>query len=442
MNYNDYAIQFIIKTDWGNLPAKVQHQSKRCLLDALGAMLAGMETPVANIITHIGEQQYQGNEATILLSGKKCSASGAALVNGFAGNALDIDDGYRMVKGHPGACILPVILAASEMAASCSGKQFLAALAIGYEIGIRAGLIRHACYQTFHSSGSWGAIAGAAAAGKIMGLTIAALQSAMGTAEYHAPIAPMMKGIEKPAMTKDSIGWGAMVAMMSVLMAEKGFSGIKPIFDDTPQREWVESLGHKYEMLSLYFKPYAACRWAQPAISGALKIMRNNAIFLDDIFRINVLTFKEAVALSRVHPQNTEEAQYNLAFPLAAALIDDEVGSKQILPPRIFDRQILNLADNVHTEVSEAFDRLFPEKTFAEVIIHTKDGNIFSSGPVEAEWEPPDNLPSDVEIEEKFHRLVAPILGVQQTHQLRSLIWNLDNCDNTQKLIRLCVKGL
>jgi 2-methylcitrate dehydratase PrpD len=241
-------------------------------------------------------------------------------------------------------------------------------------------------------------------------------------------------------MGKDSIGWGAMVAMMSVLMAEKGFTGVKPIFDDTPQPEWVESLGHHYEMLNLYFKPYAACRWAQPAIAGALKVSKENEIFTEDIVCIQVRTFKEAKSLSDIHPQNTEEAQYNLAFPLAAALIDGELGPDQIMPPRIFDRQILDLSDKVQTEVSEEFDQLFPEKTFAEVIIQTKPGSTLSSGPVEADWEPPDNLPSDSEIEEKFHGLVTPVLGVSQTHQLCSLIWDIDNCRNIRELIELCIK--
>jgi 2-methylcitrate dehydratase PrpD len=439
-NPTDYVIRFILDTNWQNIPTDVQHQSKRCLLDTLGALLAGTETPVGGLMAGIATAQFNGNDATILVSGSRVSASGAALANGFAGNALDIDDGYRLIKGHPGSCILPVVLSASEVADNCPGSQFLTAMIIGYEIGIRAGLIRHAVYPTYHTSGSWGSISGAAAAGKLMGLEGNALLNALGTAEYHAPIAPMMKGIETPSMGKDSIGWGAMVAMMSVLMAEKGFTGIKPIFDDTPQREWVESLGHHYEMLNLYFKPYAACRWAQPAIAGALKVSKDNEIIPEDIVRIQVRTFKEAKSLSDIHPQNTEEAQYNLAFPLAAALIDGEVGPEQILPPRIFSSQILKLADKVDTEVSELFDQLFPEKTCAEVIVHTESGASFSSDTMEAPWEPPDNLPSDSEIEEKFHGLVDPILGVQQTHQLCSLIWNLDNCYNIQELIGLCLK--
>ena len=97
------------------------------------------------------------------------------------------------------------------------------------------GLIRHATYQTYHASGSWGAIGGAAAAGKLLGLTQESIRHAMGIAEYHAPIAPMMKGIASPSMVKDGIGWGAMVAMSSTLLARDGFTGIEPLFNDTPR---------------------------------------------------------------------------------------------------------------------------------------------------------------------------------------------------------------
>ncbi|MBW2670706.1 MAG: MmgE/PrpD family protein, partial [Deltaproteobacteria bacterium] len=111
-NPTDYVIRFILDTNWQNIPTDVQHQSKRCLLDTLGALLAGTETPVGGLMAGIATAQFNGNDATILVSGSRVSASGAALANGFAGNALDIDDGYRLIKGHPGSCILPVVLSA------------------------------------------------------------------------------------------------------------------------------------------------------------------------------------------------------------------------------------------------------------------------------------------------------------------------------------------
>lgn len=440
MGLTDCAIQFIVDTDWENVPAAVQHQAKRCLMDTLGALIAGNETPVREVMTRVAKKQLCGDEATILVSGERVSVAGAVLVNGFAANALDIDDGHRLVKGHPGACTLPVILAAGEMVPSCSGKAFLTALVIGYEIGIRAGLIRHALYRTYHSSGSWGAISGAAVAGKLLGLDKKRLFHAMGTAEYHAPIAPMMKGIATPSMGKDSIGWGALVAILSVLMAREGFTGITPLFDDTPESEWVENLGREYKMMNVYFKPYAACRWAQPAVVGSLKIVRENRISPRDIRDICVRTFEAATKLPCTPPENTEQAQYNLSFPVAAALIDGEVGPKQVLPPRLYNSQILDLADRVHTEVSINFEKMFPSKACAEVVIETHQGKIFNSGPVEAMWEPPDTLPSDSELEEKFHWLVDPVLGQEKTDTLAALIWDLDKMEDLSILINHCQK--
>jgi len=420
MNYTQHTLSFILNTTWDQIPTEVRHQSKRCLLDTLGALLAGMNTPVGRLMTNIGTDQFRGEEATILVSGRRTSATGAALANGFAANALDIDDGYRLIKGHPGACVLPAILAAGEMAGECSGETFLTAMIIGYEIAIRAGLIRHRLYPIYHSSGSWGAISGSAAAGRILGLDRARLMHALGTAEYHAPIAPMMKGIETPSMGKDSIGWGAMAGVLSTILAQKGFTGIQPLFEDSPENDWISGLGSRYEIMNVYFKPYAACRWAQPAVAGALKLKKDLGLTSEQIRQIRVMTFDAATRLPCTHPKNTEEAQYNLAFPIAAALIDGEVGPAQVLPPRIYNQQILSLADKVRAEVSGKFEAAFPEKTFAEVSIQTVNGKEFPSGPIEPKWERSSGLPSDENLESKFRWLVEPVLGKEKTGRLET----------------------
>jgi len=440
MEYTDRAIRFVQELNWGDLSPDLRHQSKRCLLDALGALIAGAETPLAHIMASIAESQFRGSEATILVRGSKVSASGAVLTNGFAANALDIDDGYRLVKGHPGACVLPVILTAAELTPACTGSEFLTALIIGYELGIRAGRIRHACYETYHSSGSWGAIAGAAAAGRIMGLNAKTLRHAMGTAEYHAPIAPMMKGIETPSMGKDSIGWGAMVAMLSVLMAQDGFTGVEPLFSDAPNPEWIENLGQDFQIFNLYFKPYAACRWAQPAVDGALKIKVEQRLEPPNIKAIHIRSFDAACALSTRPPANTEEAQYNIAYPVAAALIDGEVGPRQVLPPRIFDEDLLDLLSKISTEVGQEYENAFPAKTYAEVAVETIRGETFTSGRMEPRWEPPDTLPTDEDLEAKFRGLASPILGESRCDELMRLIWNFEKQHRAGVLIHMCKK--
>lgn len=440
MDTTRQVLEFITGLTWRDLPPEVRHQAKRCLLDALGALIAGMETPVGALMTAFAEQHFRGDEATILVTGTRTSPVGAALANGFAANALDIDDGYRLTKGHPGAGIVPVLLAACEIADSCSGEDFLGALVAGYEISIRTGLIRHATYQTYHASGSWGAVGGAASAGKLLGLAKDRVQQAMGIAEYHAPIAPMMKGIATPSMVKDGIGWGAMVALSSTLLAKDGFTGIHPLFREAPRAEWIDGLGTRYEMLNLYFKPYAACRWAQAPIEGALKLLRQHRLNMDDIISIHVRTFAAAAELSRAHPGDTEEAQYNLAYPVAAALLDGEVGPVQVLPPRIHDSSLLELADRVTVEVCEEHERAFPAKARADVAIQTRDGRTLTSGTVEANWEPPDSLPTDDELERKFLWLVEPVLGARKARDLAFLLRRFETAPATRVLVEMSTR--
>jgi 2-methylcitrate dehydratase PrpD len=440
MEHNDLVLNFILDAKWDTLPDNIQTQAKRCLMDTLGALIAGHNTPVANLMQSFAKEQYNGNDATILVKGEKTSATGAALVNGFANNALDVDDGYRSAKGHPGASILPVILAAGEISSQVTGKKFLTALVIGYELAIRAALIRHATYQTYHSSGSWGAIGGAAAAGKLLCLSRKDLSHAMGAAEYHAPIAPMMKCIEIPGMVKDSIGWGCMTAVMSALMVQKGFTGIKPIFNESPQKELIESLGRSYKIMGLYFKPHCACRWAQPGVDGVLNIMAENKLLLEEIKQIKVFTFKESAALSTNYPQNTEEAQYNIAFPIAAALIDGEIGPVQVLAPRLFDKDIHRMMDKIQIIAQDRFQKEFPDKAESEVEITTTKKAVFSSGVMSARWDVHSALPTDKELKDKFLWLTTPVLGETRAKSLVNLIWNFDKEDKLDTLIDLCIK--
>ncbi len=436
----DAVLRFIQETTWDALPPEVQHQSKRCLLDALGALIAGTAAPVSKLMTQVAHEQFGGDGATILVDGSRTSLIGAALANGFAANALDIDDGFRLVKGHPGTCILPVILAAGERS-NPTGTEFLTAFVVGYETAIRAGLILHAAHRTYHCSGSWGALGGAAAGGRLLGLDPDMLRQAMGAAEYHAPFAPMMKGIAVPSMVKDAIGWGCMAAMSAVVMAEKGFTGIQPLFDDGPEPAWIDSLGREYMFLNLYFKPYSACRWAQPAVEGALKIQRDAGLSPSDIAAINVATFTEAAALTRAYPADTEEAQYNMAFPIAAALLDGEVGPAQTLPPRLFDADIRALMDRIHVTTADRFNREFPARALAEVVIETADGRSIRSGVMSAKWDAASGLPTDAELEAKFSWLVEPILGEETASKIAETVRGFDRVEQFRDLIQICSKS-
>jgi 2-methylcitrate dehydratase PrpD len=142
-----------------------------------------------------------------------------------------------------------------------------------------------------------------------------------------------------------------------------------------------------------------------------------------------------------VHPRDTEEAQYNLAYPVAAALVTGELGPEQVLPPVIEDRAILALADRVVAEVVPAYEEAFPAKAYADVVVTTVDGNTFTATELEAPWEPPHGLPTDRELEEKFRALTSPVLGDAQAEALAGEIWHMDEGIGACQLIGRCNAG-
>lgn len=435
---NSAVARFIKELQWEDIPREVQEHVKYCALDVLGAIIAGSATRIGQIISEHAETQWQGREATILLMGKKASISGAALANSFMANALDIDDGYRNVKGHPGGVVFPATLAAAEKL-GVTGKEFLTALVIGYEVAIRAGLAWHDYHAEYHGSGSWGALGAAAGAARMLSLSEEQIAHALGTAEYHAPIVPMMRCIDYPAMTKDGIGWGSMVGAASALLAGRGFTAIHSLLGIEKYQALVDSLGKKYELLNLYFKPYSCCRWAQPAVSGALQLRDKYGFRPEDIERVKVFTFAAATRLGITKPGDTEQAQYSMAYPIAAALVDGEVGPGQVLEDKLANPAILKILKKVEVSFAEELEREFPARCLCDVEIVLNGGKSYRSGPVIALGDP-DNPLSLRELKEKFRWLAGYVLEPDRVDKLTQKLMNLEHEQNIKTLPRLLAR--
>lgn len=435
MDGNQYAVRFIRDLKIEKIPDEVVHQAKRCLLDLVGASLAGAKVRGAEILLDFSLNQMKGpREATVIRSGRKLPSVPAALVNGFIVNALDIDDGYRKVKGHPGAAVFPTVLALSEKV-SASGKAFLEALIIGYEIGIRAGEILHAHYGYYHGSGSWGAIASAAAGGKLLGLSEEAMKNALGIAEAFAPLVPEMRAVEYPSMApKDGIPWGAMVGTSATLLAERGFTGIPSLLGDQKRNRDVFTLGKKFKILGLYFKPYPCCRWAQPSIEGFLSIRERAGLDPREIQSIVVRTFSEAKSLYSGPPVSLEEAEYSLAYPLAVAAVFGEFTPKYLSEPYFRNRDVLRMMGKITIKTDRRFQDPFPERCLSEVEVRTRKGKVYCSEVRPARGDA--DLPlSDSELEEKFARVTEGILREKERTRVIRLVRHFED-RSVQDLVR------
>jgi 2-methylcitrate dehydratase PrpD len=264
----------------------------------------------------------------------------------------------------------------------------------------------------------------AAVAARVLRLSPEATGHALGAAEYHGTLAPIMRCVELPGMVKDGVAWSAFSAICGVLQAAHGFTSTPSLFGAPEAEDLVDSIGREWLIEKLYFKPYCCCRWAQPAVRAALAVVARHAIAPPSIRSIRVETFAEACSLTRKVPATSEEAQYSVAWPVAAALLQGDVGPDQVLESALRDEQVIALMQKIEFRHRPGFQAEFPARRLAEVSVETGEA-VYSSGTVSAHGDPDDPL-SDSEIEDKFHRYTGYFFDEGSRRDMISRIWNLE----------------
>lgn len=407
------VLEFIHQISFDQAPAEVQDAARLALLDLLGVAAAGTSTPLSKIIREHAVMCFgsQGQGSRILFDGRRCSAPGAALAGGMQIDSVDAHDGHKLTKGHIGCGVLPAALAFSDQNPETSEKDFLTQLLLGYEIGTRAGIALHATASDYHTSGAWIALACAAIGSRFLKLDHNATREALGIAEYHGPRSQMMRTIDHPTMLKDGSGWGSMAGVSAALLAQQGFTGAPALTveSDDVGAHWKD-LGNRWYVLEQYVKLYPVCRWAQPAIAAVLSLKSDHAFEAEAIKRIEIGTFHEAARLACTEPENTEQAQYSLPFPVAAALVHNRVGIEQIDGAGLTDANVQRISHLIDMVEVESYNHVFPARRISHACIELEDGSILESEPTEAAGDPEQPFYKAV-IRDKFMEFAAPVLG-------------------------------
>ena len=238
------------------------------LADMAAVCAAGRSAPAAAIAADHVVAVHPATEATLLIDGRRAGAVGAAFANGVLANVLDFDDGHRLTKGHPGAIVIPAALAVAQLVDATPTRA----------AGGRRGRLRGRDPRRHRAARARSRLprlrrVGRASAppprARACSASISARRSAaLGLAEYHAPIAPMMRSCAEPRMTKDACAWGASLGVESALLAARGFTAVRGEFPD--RLDGLGDLGDRWRLQELYIKAYPCCRWSQGAIAAAL----------------------------------------------------------------------------------------------------------------------------------------------------------------------------
>ncbi len=440
------VVPFIHDLRFDDIPADVVEQAKRCLLDLIATAAGGITTELSRIIRNHAVRQFGAggdNGARLLFDGRQASAVGAALAGGMTIDSMDCHDGHVLTKGHVGVAVLPTLLALVDSSIDIDGREFLTALILGYEIATRTGIALHATACDYHTSGAWNTLACAAIAARLLHLNEDQTRHALGTAEYHGPRSPMMRCIDYPTMVKDGSGWGAMAGLSAAYLAADGFSGAPALtVESEATAVYWSDLGQRWRIREQYFKLYPVCRWAQPAVEAALALQRTHNLSADAIQQIEVHTFHEGTRLATRRPQNTEEAQYSLPFPVAAALVKGRLGAAEVTGAALYDPNILRLTENMTLIDDPRYSSLFPAERWAHVAFILKDGSRHQSEPAIARGNPENSLSND-ELNEKYRLLTEPVIGIQRAAHIKTLVTHLDDQPKTlPRLLNLILASL
>ena len=395
MNALERLAQFFCDFTLERAPDAVIRAAKFCVLDTVGSALgaaSGEGTPeLCRAYLH-----YAGGgnsmQADIWGQGVQSDMVSAALLNGMMGHALELDDVHTGSKSHVGVVIVQTAWAVSD-ALRLSGREFLEAVIIGYEVMARTGLgmdVASNRKRGWHTTGLIGTLGAAAAACRLFrmdakktadALGIAAMQSAGlwgflaegATCKRLSPGRAAANGLSAALLAQ-----GGMTGPRHALDAEDG--GLYPAVSDSFDMERVTAdLGQDWAVLHMDKKPYPCCRTTHHAIDAGIRF-HDDGIDPAQIDHITVDTYDVGVlqcGFSK-YPETPVEAKFSIPFTVAVALTKGKVSQGEFCSSMLADSLVRYLATHTVVQADPLFTARYPKRWGSRTTLHMKDGSVHS----------------------------------------------------------------
>ncbi|QID17352.1 MmgE/PrpD family protein [Nitrogeniibacter mangrovi] len=376
-----------------HLSANSRRLFKRNILDSLGCAIAALPgKPFGQLRSQFEEYRGTGAGSCSLIGGGKTSPDQAALYNCGLVRYVDLLDSYMSPGGlcHPSDNFGTILAAAEHVGAS--GEDFLLALAVAYEIQSRITAVVPVMALGFNHAIQLAASA-AAGAGKLFGLSAEQIAHAVAIATVdnvslscvHSEPVSQWKGFS-PGIT-------GMRAIYSASLAKRGFTGPLRLFEGPNglERMFAQPIEVDWEDPGLaiiqqtVMKKYCSLIHGQPVLEATLDLKRINGIDGADVESVVCDIFQTGYDIaggggfgSKDSPRTKEQADYNLKYLIAAALLDDVVGPAQLEPERICADDAQALLARVTVRPDESFSAQYPHALNTRITIQCKDGRVVS----------------------------------------------------------------
>jgi 2-methylcitrate dehydratase PrpD len=429
-------------------PAVIEHM-KLSLLDSIGVCLHGATLPWTRQVQTLVEAEGARGRASIFGSGKSTSAANAVLVNSTAGHAFELDDIHKESIIHPGSLAFPVALACAQHKGHASGRDLLAAMVAGYEIGARVGNAAtvRLLLNGFHPQGTSGAFTAAAAAAHMLGLGADHTLHAFGIVGSQA--GGLMAAQEGAMVKRFHSGRAAQSGIYSALLAQQGFTGIEDVLeaayggylvthsDQPAPQKLTAGLGSTWETLNVGYKPYAAVTSIHTALDGLAQILRDNKLRPEDIAEIEACLSRATYVHCawEYKAQGVTAAQMNLYYGLAMIALDGTAFVDQYREERLRDPRVLDLIGRIKARIDPEIEAMGAQfRHAARVHVSTRDGRRFRAELLHRRGSAENPLaPQDVE--QKFRAVVRSCLEPAQVEKAIGLVGTMERQENLGELI-------
>lgn len=416
------------------LTPEVLHHAQRAVIDWYASLYPGLAMPAVQVLEATMSEDLDRGDARLAL-GRAATTRAAALINGTAAHAAEVDDSFRDAMYHPGAATIAAALAAAQ-ATKATGLDFLRAVVLGYEVSTRIGVVMgRPHYKYWHNTGTMGSFGAAAAAASLLRLNEDAFAQALAlAATFTAGLQQAFRteAMAKPLHAGRAAEAGVLAAqlaargMRSSLDALEGEFGLGQAMSDGP--DWSQvgaTLGKDFHITRLTFKNHIGCGHTFAAIDGALALQQLHGFSHADIESVHLGVYRPTLDIApHVDPQTPDQARFSLHYMVACALVHGSVRLSAYEPARLDDPATRALMQRITKALDPEVDAGFPGRRAARVAITLRDGRRLSHLQPDRKGDP--ELPlSDADLEGKLLELAAPVIGAHEARALLARIWAL-----------------
>lgn len=421
-----------------DIPEPVIRRAENLFVDWVGSALAGKGARAVAAIERFCEAMgpapgtAQG-AAEILISRRTTSPYMAAMINGASSHFIEQDDVHNGSVFHPAAVIFPAVLAVAQ-ATGRSGRDLLTAAVAGYEVGIRVGeFLGRSHYRIFHTTGTAGTVAAAAAVGNLLQLTPEQMLHAIGSAGTQA--SGLWEFLRDAADSKQlHTAKAAADGLLSAYLAADGFTGARQILEgaqgmaagmsqDADPARLTDRLGVRWALAETSFKFHASCRHTHPAADALLAVMREHDLHHQQIDRVIARVHQGAIdVLGAVTvPQSVHQAKFSMGTVLGLIAVKHVAGVNEF-EYAYLDADVATFRDKVTMVLDEEVDRTYPARWIGKVTVHTTDSRVLD-GRIDEPKGDPGNTLSREEIEQKASRLAAFASAATESEMTAFYAW-------------------